>query len=55
MAQNNKKKVRGCLLPFIQHRLEKYNDTMTKVYFRSTAHQGEQALAQIMQKQNRIS
>ena len=27
---------------------------MTKDYFRSTAHQGEQALAQIMQKQNRI-
>lgn len=27
---------------------------MTKDYFRSTAHQGEQALIQIMQKQNRI-
>ena len=46
-------RIHGCLLPFTQHGLEKYNDT-TKDYFRSTAHQGEQALAQIMHKKNRI-
>lgn len=41
--------------PITQHGLEKYNDAMTKDYFHSTVHQGEQALIQIMQKQNRIS
>lgn len=38
----------------MQHELEKYNNVMTKDYFRSTAHQGEQVLIQIIQKQNRI-
>ena len=47
-------RIHGCLLPFTQHGLEKHNDTMTKDYFCSTTHQGEQALVQIMQKQNRM-
>jgi len=47
-------RIHGSLLPFTQHGLEKYNDITTKDYFRSTHHRGEQALLQIMQKQNRI-
>ena len=47
-------RMHGCLLSFTQQGLEKCNDTMTKVYFRCTAHKGEQALIQIMQKQNRV-
>ena len=30
----------GALLPFTQQGLEKYNDTMTKDYFRSSSHKG---------------
>ena len=44
----------GSLLPFTQHGLEKYNDTMTKDYFRSSSHRGQECLLQIMQKQNRL-
>ena len=44
----------GSLLPFTQQGLEKYNDCMTKIYFRSTSHRGEEALKQIMEKQNRL-
>ena len=44
----------GSLLPFTQQGLEKYNDVMTKQYFRSSNHRGTEALRQIMQKQNRI-
>ena len=44
----------GAILPFTQQGLEKYNDLMTKDYFRSTSHRGEQCLKQILQKQNRI-
>jgi len=47
-------RIHGCLFPFTQHELEKYNDVMTKDYFCSTGHQGEQVLIQIVQKQNRI-
>ena len=43
----------GSILPFTQQGLEKYNDLMTKDYFRSTSHRGEQCLVQILQKQNR--
>lgn len=42
------------LLQFIQHGLEKYNYITAKDYFHSTHHKEEQALLQIMQKQNRI-
>ena len=34
--------------------LEKYNDVVTKDYFRSTNHKGENALRQVMEKQNRL-
>ena len=40
--------------PFTQQGLEKLNDVMTKHYFRSTSHQNEKALTQLMQKLNRI-
>ena len=45
--------IHGPLLPFTQHGLEKY-DCMTKDYFRSSSHRGQECLTQIMQKQNRI-
>ena len=44
----------GAILPFTHQGLEKYNDLMTKDYFRSTSHRGEQCLVQILQKQNRL-
>ena len=44
----------GSILPFTQQGMEKYNDTMTKDYFRGTSHCGEQCLIQILQKQNRL-
>ena len=44
----------GALLPFTQQGLEKYNDMMTKDYFRSSSHKGQECLTQILQKQNRI-
>ena len=43
-------KLHGSILPFTQQGLEKYNDTMTKDYFRATSHKGEQCLIQILQK-----
>ena len=46
--------IHGALLPFTQHGLEKYNDCMTKDYFRSSSHRGQECLTQIMQKQNRM-
>ena len=46
--------IQGCLISFTQQGLEKHNDIMTKDYFRSSSHKGEQALTQIMQKQNRL-
>ena len=45
----------GSILPFTQQVLEKYNDIVTKSYFRSTNHQGEKALLQVMQRQNRMN
>jgi len=47
-------KLHGSILQFSQHGLEKYNDVMTKEYFRATNHRGEAALRQIMEKQNRL-
>ena len=44
----------GSILQFTQQGLEKYNDLMTKDYFRSSSHRGTQCLIQILQKQNRI-
>lgn len=46
--------VHGALLQFTQQGLEKYNDVMTKDYFRSSSHKGEECLQQILQKQNRL-
>lgn len=45
-------KIHGSILPFTQQGLE--NDVLTKAYFRSSNHQGEVALYQILEKQNRI-
>ena len=39
---------------FTQQGLEKYNDIMTKDYFRGSNHRNEQAILQIMQKHNRM-
>lgn len=44
----------GSILPFTQQGLEKYNDVVTKSYFRGTSHQGEKALKQVMERQNRL-
>ena len=46
--------IHGSVLPFTQQGLEKYNDVMTKQYFRATCHRDTQALRQILEKQNRI-
>ena len=46
--------IHGSILPFTQQGLEKKNDVITKSYFRSICHQGETALRQILEKQNRI-
>lgn len=44
----------GSLLPFTQQGLEKYNDLVTKQYFRASNHKTVQAFHQIMEKQNRL-
>lgn len=41
-------------MPFTQQGLEKFNDNMTKVYFRATNHKDERALVQVLEKVNRI-
>ena len=41
-------------IPFTQQALEKYNDMMTKEYFRATCQRNDKALIQIAQKQNRL-
>ena len=46
-------KIHGSIIPFTQG-LEKKNNVLTKAYFRSSSHQGEAALQQIVEKQNRI-
>ncbi len=46
-------RLHGGILQFTQHGLEKY-DIMTKDYFRCTSHHGDDALLQIMRKQNRL-
>lgn len=45
-------KAHGSILQFTQQGFEKYNDVMTKDYFRSTLHHKESSLVQILQ--NRI-
>ena len=42
------------ILQFTQQGLEKYNDTMTKDYFKFPSHHSKTNLTQILQKQNRI-
>lgn len=44
----------GSILPFTQQGLEKYNDIITKDYFRSSSHRNEECLVQILQKRNHI-
>ena len=44
----------GSIVEFTQQGLEKYNDLMTKDFFRSTSHRGMQCFIQILQKQNRL-
>ena len=46
--------IHGAILPFTQHGMEKYNDVMTKNYFRASFHRGLDCLTQILDKQNRI-
>ena len=47
-------RIHGGILPFTQQGLEKFNDNVTKVYFRSTNHKGTTALAQVLEKHNRL-
>ena len=47
-------KIHGSIVPFTQQGLEKKNDVITKSYFRASNHQGDTALRQILEKQNRI-
>ena len=46
--------IHGSILPFTQQGLEKYNDIITKEFFRATCHRHQDALVQIIQKQNRL-
>ena len=46
--------IHGSILPFNQQALEKKNDVITKIFFRSSNHQGDTALRQIIEKQNRL-
>ena len=46
--------IHGSIVPFTQQGLEKFNDVMTKIYFRASSHRGVQALRQIVEKRNRI-
>ena len=47
-------RLHGSILPFTQQGMEKLNDNITKIYFQSTSHKGTTALAQILEKQNRL-
>ena len=47
-------RIHGSILPFTQQGLEKFNDVVTKQYFRATSHQNNKALLQLMQKHNRL-
>ena len=47
-------RIHGSILPFTQQGLEKFNDVVTKQYFRATSHQNDKALVQLMQKHNRL-
>ena len=47
-------KMHGSIIPFTQQGLEKKNNVLIKSHFWSSSHQGEAALWQILEKQNRI-
>ena len=47
-------KAHGSILSFTQQGMEKYNDLLTKDYFRSTSHRGEESLVYILQKRNHL-
>ena len=47
-------RIHGSIQPFNQQALEKKNEVVTKMYFRSSNHQGDSSLSQILEKQNRI-
>ncbi|KAJ8018369.1 hypothetical protein HOLleu_43669 [Holothuria leucospilota] len=47
-------RLHGNLSNFSQQGLEKLNDKVTTWYFRSTHHKGNEALRQIMLKENRL-
>ena len=40
--------INGALLPFTQQGLEKYNDQVTRDYFRSSFHKGQECLTDII-------
>ena len=46
--------IHEAILPFMQHGMEKYKDSMTKDYFRSFSHYGQECLTEILQKQNHL-
>ena len=47
-------KIHGSIIPFTQQGLEKKNNIITKTFFQSSNHQGDIALRQIVEKQNRV-
>ena len=46
--------VHGSILEFTQQGLEKLNHNTTKNFFRSSCHRGEDAIRQLIVKQNRL-
>ena len=48
-------KLHGNISDYNQQAMEKLNDTITSLFFRSTNHRNTQAFKQVMAKQNRIS
>jgi hypothetical protein len=44
----------GSLLPFTQQGLEKYNDKMTRMFFRATNMRSREAMFQLLEKSNRL-
>ena len=47
-------RIHGSIQPFNQQALEKKNDVVTKMYFRSSNHQGDSSLSQILEEHNHI-
>lgn len=48
-------KLHGNLTHFSQQAMEKLNDTITSLFFRSTNHRNTEAFIQVVQKQNRLT